>query len=62
MTIGRWVLLALSALVGLGGLNLAAHGGDPATFPMGMLLFAGAVIYAFMVIKHVFDQQEGTRR
>jgi hypothetical protein len=62
VTIGRWVLLALCALVGLGGLNLAAHGGDPATYPMGMLLFAGAVVYAFMLIKRVFDRQEGAGR
>jgi FtsH-binding integral membrane protein len=46
---------ALVALAGFVGLVMAAHAVDAAIYPVGLLLFAFAVLFDFWLIKRWFD-------
>ncbi|HUZ65903.1 MAG TPA: hypothetical protein VMU82_19535 [Acetobacteraceae bacterium] len=56
MKLSHWVLLVLVSAIGIIGLFVAAGGGGPTTYRLGLLVFAAAVIYDFRLIKRVFDR------
>jgi hypothetical protein len=58
MTIGRWLSLVAAFFVGIYGLFLAAGSPFGYGYPVGLLLFAAAIVYAFWLIKRVFDEAE----
>ena len=51
MSIGGWLVVALACGAGIVGLPVAASGGEGTITVLGLGLFAGAVIYAFLFIK-----------
>jgi hypothetical protein len=57
----QWLVLALSIGAAIVGLILAASGETGTMYAAGLLLFAAAVIYAFMLIKRHFDQIDHLR-
>lgn len=56
--VGRWVLGGVVGIVGLIGLFLAATVHEPGFYAFGLLIFAGAVVYLFRMIKQVYDRAE----
>lgn len=60
MSLGQWFVLAVTCIVGVIGLLLAASGGEN-SYALGLMLFVGAVIYAFILIKQHFDRVDGLR-
>ena len=61
MSIGEWLVLALACGAGIAGLLLAASGEEGTTYLLGMILFAGAVVYAGLFIKRHFDRIDRAR-
>ena len=55
MSLGQWFGLAVTCVIGVIGLLLAASGGEN-IYALGLMLFVGAVIYAFVLIKQHFDR------
>jgi uncharacterized membrane protein YhhN len=51
----QWLVLAVTCVVGVAGLLLAASGGEN-KYALGLMLFVGAVIYVFIQIKQHFDR------
>ncbi len=61
MSIGEWLVLALACGAGILGLLLAASAEGKTIYALGLGLFAGAVIYAFLLVKRYFDRLDRTR-
>ncbi len=55
MSIRQWFVLAATCVVGVIGLLIAASEGEGNSYALGLMLFVGAVIYAFIQIKQHFD-------
>lgn len=55
--LGRWVVGALAAIVGLFALYLASKAEDPVMYYTGIFFFIGTVLFNFLQIKQVFDKQ-----
>jgi hypothetical protein len=53
------VLMALLAILALGGLMLAARGPSPTATGVGYGLCIFAVVFAFANLKHYFDRSDG---
>ena len=60
MSIGDWLVVALACGAGIVGFLLAASGGESTITVLGLGLFAGAVIDAFLLPKRQFDCPEQT--
>jgi hypothetical protein len=58
VSLGQWFVLAVTCVVGVIGLLLASSGGEN-IYALGLMLFVGAVIYAFILIKQHFDRVDG---
>jgi hypothetical protein len=58
VSLGQWFVLAVTIGVGVIGLLLAASGGEN-MYALGLMLFVGAVIYAFIQVKRHFDRVDG---
>ena len=56
MSIRQWLVFAVTCIVGVIGLLIAASGGEGNGYALGLMLFVGAVIYAFIQIKQHFDR------
>ena len=61
MSIGEWLVLMLTAVVGITGLFLAASEGGHTTYVIGLALFAAAITYAFRLVKRHFDRVDQMR-
>jgi hypothetical protein len=61
VSLGEWLVLALACAVGIAGLFLAASETGGTTYTIGIGLFAGAVIYAFRLVKRHFDRVDQMR-
>ena len=57
----EWLVLALACAVGITGLFLAASESGNTTYVIGLILFAGAVAYAFRMVKRYFDKLDEAR-
>jgi hypothetical protein len=56
VSIRQWFVFAVTCGVGVIGLLIAASGGEGNSYAVGLMLFVGAVIYAFIQIKRHFDR------
>lgn len=56
--IDRWVIGALFALLGLGGLYLASRATDDVMYFSGIILFLVAFVFNFLQVKAVFDERD----
>lgn len=61
MPTDQWLILALTIVVAIVGLFLAASGNTGIMYAAGLLLFAAAVVYAFILIKRHFDRVDQMR-
>ncbi len=61
MSIGEWLVLALTCLACIGGLFLAASSDGGAVYGFGLVVSAGAVSYAGVIIKRYFDRLDQAR-
>ena len=61
MAIDQWVVLLLTIAAAIVGLFLAASGETGVMYALGLLLFAAAVVYAFVLIKRHFDRVDQAR-
>lgn len=55
--VGRWVVGLLAAIVGLFALYIASKTEDDVMYYTGIFFFIGTVLFNFLQIKQVFDQQ-----
>jgi hypothetical protein len=55
MSLMQCVLLLITCLVGVVGLFVAADAGSGTFYGVGLLVFAAAVVYAFILVKQYFD-------
>jgi len=60
VAIGEWLVLLLMVVLGIGGLLYAASD-DGTPYTIGLMVFVGAVVYAFIFIKQHFDRVDGLR-
>ena len=58
MILANWVMLVVSAIIGILALFLAADSVDPTTYDIGLFVFVLAVAFIFFLIKRNFDQME----
>jgi len=56
---GNWVLGFVTAVFAVGGLFVAARGGEGLPYWGGLGFFAFAVLFVFMLIKVSFDKEHG---
>lgn len=56
--LGNWILGAVTALMAVGGLFVAARTGEGVAYYGGLLFFLFAVAYVFYLIRVTFDHQE----
>ena len=61
MSIGEWVVLAITCGLGVIGLLIAASQGEGATYGIGLAMFAAAIVYVFVVLKRHFDRIDQAR-
>jgi len=61
VSIRQWFVFAVTCGVGVIGLLIAASGGEGNSYALGLMLFVGAVIYAFIQIKQYFDSVDRMR-
>jgi len=61
MSLRQWVLLLIACLVGILGLFLAAGAGSGMFYGIGLLVFAAAIVYAFVLVKQYFDRLDARR-
>lgn len=61
VAIDQWVVLLLTIAAAIVGLFLAASGETGVMYALGLLLFAAAVVYAFVLIKRHFDRVDQAR-
>jgi len=61
MSLRQWLLLLAACAVGLLGLFSASDAQEGARYAFGLIGFIAAVVYAFALIKHYFDQQDAAR-
>jgi len=61
VTLGQFFVLALTVLVGIAGLFLAAAPEGGFSSGIGFSVFLAAVIYAFAFIKRHFDRIDASR-
>jgi 1,4-dihydroxy-2-naphthoate octaprenyltransferase len=61
MSLRQWLLLLLTCLVGVDALFVAAEVGSAAVYGIGLLVFAAAVVYAFVQVKWRFDRLDAER-
>jgi hypothetical protein len=54
-------LLLLTCLVGVDALFVASEVGSRAVYGIGLLVFAVAVVYAFVQVKRHFDRLDAER-
>lgn len=54
---GRWIVGGMVAIVGLVALFLASRAEDPAMYYSGLAFFVGSVLFNFLQIKQVYDEQ-----
>ena len=54
--LGNWILGAVTAIMAVGGLFVAARAGDGVPYYGGLLFFLFAVGYVFYLIRVTFDQ------
>lgn len=55
--LGRWIIGGLVTIVGLVALFLASRAEEPAMYYFGLAFFVGSVLFNFLQIKQVFDEQ-----
>ena len=55
--LGRWVVGLLAAIIGLLALYIASKTEDTVMYYTGIFFFIGTVLFNFLQIKQVFDQQ-----
>ena len=53
---GRWIMGAVTVILGLLGLFLAAHAHDPGLYYAGLALSVCATLFVFFMIKRAYDQ------
>ena len=58
MELTEWLILLVAVFAGIGGLFLAAGSEGGATYLIGLLVFAAAVVVAFARIKRHFDRAD----
>jgi len=58
---GSYPLAGFAGIMGLVGLFVSAHSGHGAPYYGGIVFFAFAVLYVFLMIKHAFDKAEGLK-
>lgn len=56
--LGRWVVGAMVAIIGLFALYLASRAHDAVMYYTGIGFFVASVLFNFMQVKQVFDHQE----
>ena len=56
---GGYVFAAVTSLMGLVGLFVAARAGHGAPYYGGLTFFVFAVLFVFLMIKHAYDKAEG---
>ena len=56
MELNQWLILVVAIFAGIGGLFLASGSEGGATYTLGWLVFAAAVVVAFAHIKRHFDR------
>ena len=61
MSLKQWLVLLLTCLVGVDALFVAAEVGSGAVYGIGLLVFAAAVVYAFVHVKRHFDRLDAER-
>lgn len=54
----RWVIGAMTAIVGLFGLYLASQAQDSMMYFVGLVVFAGAVLFNFFQINKIFSAKK----
>jgi hypothetical protein len=57
--VGRWVVGFMVAVIGLFALYLASRAEEPIMYYCGLGLFAASVLFNFLQIKQVYDEQGG---
>jgi hypothetical protein len=62
VSLGEWLVMVLACGAGIAGLLLASSGEEVTTYALGLVLFAGAVIYVGLFIKRHFDRLDQARR
>jgi uncharacterized membrane protein len=55
--VGRWVVGFMVAVIGLFALYLASQAEEPVMYYFGLALFVASVLFNFLQIKQVFDEQ-----
>ncbi|MBL8660267.1 MAG: hypothetical protein JNM75_10995 [Rhodospirillales bacterium] len=55
--LGRWIVGGMVAIVGLVALFLASRAEEPAMYYSGLAFFVGSVLFNFLQIKQVYDEQ-----
>jgi FtsH-binding integral membrane protein len=56
--LGRWIIGGLVAVIGLVALFLASRAEETAMYYSGLAFFIGSVLFNFLQIKQVFDEQK----
>lgn len=55
--LGRWIIGGLVAIIGLFALFLASRAEESAMYYSGLAFFIGSVLFNFLQIKQVYDEQ-----
>lgn len=55
--LGRWIIGFMVAVVGLVALFLASRAEEPAMYYSGLAFFIGCVLFNYLQIKQVYDEQ-----
>jgi hypothetical protein len=61
MSLRQWLLLLITCLVAIFGLFLAANASEATFYGIGLLGFAAAVVYGFVLVKQHFDRLDAER-
>lgn len=56
---GNYIFGAVTGLMGLVGLFVAARAGHGAPYYGGLTFFVFAILFVFLLIKHAYDKSEG---
>lgn len=58
MVLRNWVILIVSAIIGILALFVASGATDPTAYDLGLFIFVLAVAFIFFLIKRSFDIAE----